>query len=42
MKFVNLHKQEVKQFYVIPTTVIQKSYIRTRVFIVWLIWSIEL
>ena len=42
MKIVNMRKRDIKQFYVLPTIVVSKSYMGRRSFICWLFYSIEL
>jgi len=42
MKFTNMRKKDVTQFYLLPTIIFSHSYLGTRVFLVWLFWSVEL
>lgn len=42
MKAVNMKKQDIKQFYVLPTFIIARNYLGRRYFLVWLWWSLEL
>jgi len=42
MKIVNMKEWNISQFYIFPTIIVSKSYMGTRVFIVWLYFSIEL
>lgn len=42
MKVVNMRKGDIKQFYVLPSIIITRSYLGRRVFLAWLVWSIEL
>lgn len=42
MKFVNLGKGKQTQLYIFPTIIVSKNPVKTRVFICWIFWSIEL
>lgn len=42
MKIVNMKNRDIKQFYVLPTVVVSRSYMGRRVFVCWLYISVEL
>lgn len=41
MKYVNMRKRDIKQFYVLPTFIISKNHIGRRYFLCWLYWTVE-
>lgn len=42
MKLIDMSRQDIAQFYILPAIIIASLRTRTKVFLVWLNWCIEI